>query len=78
MKIFMIIFMIMVVIVELFMLVGCSLTVKYQIEMTIDISVMLGAVYSILDMLGMIVIFNLLCLVVMYIFIFKKNKTRLV
>ena len=74
----MIIFMIMVVIVELFMLVGCSLTVKYQIEMTIDISVMLGAVYSILDMLGMIVIFNLLCLVVMYIFIFKKNKTRLV
>lgn len=74
----MIIFMIMVVIVELFMLVGCSLTVKYQIEMTIDISVMLGAVYSILDTLGMIVIFNLLCLVVMYIFIFKKNKTRLV
>ena len=74
MKIFMIIFMIMVVIVELFMLVGCSLTVKYQIEMTIDISVMLGAVYSILDTLGMIVIFNLLCLVVMYIFIFKKTK----
>lgn len=74
MKIFMIIFMIMVVIVELFMLVGCSLTVKYQIEMATDISEMLSAVYSILDMLGMIIIFNLLYLVVMYILYFKKTK----
>ena len=74
MKIFMIIFMIMVVIVELSMLVGCSLTVKYQIEMATDISEMLSAVYSILDMLGMIIIFNLLYLVVMYILYFKKTK----
>lgn len=74
MKIFMIIFMIMVVIVELSMLVGCSLTVKYQIEMTTDISEMLGAVYFILDTLGMIIIFNLLFLVVMYILYFKKTK----
>lgn len=70
----MIIFMIMVVIVELSMLVGCSLTVKYQIEMTTDISEILGAVYSILDTLGMIIIFNLLYLVVMYILYFKKTK----
>ena len=70
----MIIFMIMVVIVELSMLVGCSLTVKYQIEMTTDISEMLGAVYFILDTLGMIIIFNLLFLVVMYILYFKKTK----
>ena len=74
MKIFMIIFMIMVVIVELFMLVGCSLTVKYQIEIAIDISEMLGAVYSILDTLGMIIIFNLLYLGVMYVLYFKKIK----
>lgn len=74
MKIFMIIFMIMVVIIELSMLVGCSLTVKYQIEMTTDISEMLGAVYFILDTLGMIIIFNLLFLVVMYILYFKKTK----
>lgn len=73
MKIFMIIFMIMVVIVELFILVGCSLTVKYQIEMTTDISV-LRTVYSMLDTLGMIIIFNLLYLVVMYILYFKKTK----
>ncbi len=64
----------MVVIVELSMLVGCSLTVKYQIEMTTDISEMLGAVYFILDTLGMIIIFNLLFLVVMYILYFKKTK----
>ena len=64
----------MVVIVELSMLVGCSLTVKYQIEMATDISEMLGAVYSILDTLGMIIIFNLLYLVVMYILYFKKTK----
>lgn len=74
MKIFMIILMIMVIIVELSMLVGCSLTVKYQIEMTTDISEMLGAVYFILDTLGMIIIFNLLFLVVMYILYFKKTK----
>lgn len=74
MKIFMIIFMIMVVIVELFILVGCSLTVKYQIEIAIDISEMLGAVYSILDTLGMIIIFNLLYLGVMYVLYFKKIK----
>lgn len=64
----------MVVIVESFMLVGCSLTVKYQIEMATDISEMLGAVYSILDTLSMIIIFNLLYLVVMYILYFKKTK----
>lgn len=64
----------MVVIVELSMLVGCSLTVKYHIEMTTDISEMLGAVYFILDTLGMIIIFNLLFLVVMYILYFKKTK----
>lgn len=64
----------MVVIVELFILVGCSLTVKYQIEIAIDISEMLGAVYSILDTLGMIIIFNLLYLGVMYVLYFKKIK----
>lgn len=35
---------------------------------------MLGAVYAILDTLGMIIIFNLLYLVVMYILYFKKTK----
>lgn len=74
MKIFMIIFMIMVVIVELSMLVGCSLTVKYQIEMATDISEVLGSVYSILDTLSMIIIFNLQYLGVMYILYFKKTK----
>ncbi|RKS86884.1 hypothetical protein DES39_0088 [Orbus hercynius] len=74
MKIFMIIFMIMVVIVELLILVGCSLTVKYQVEMTTDTSEMLGAVYSMLDTLSLIIIFNLLYLGVMYILYFKKTK----
>lgn len=64
----------MVVIVELSMLVGCSLTVKYQIEMATDISEVLGSVYSILDTLSMIIIFNLQYLGVMYILYFKKTK----
>jgi len=42
--------------------------------MTTNISEMLGAVYAILDTLGMIIIFNLLYLVVMYILYFKKTK----
>ena len=42
--------------------------------MSTDISEMLGAVYFILDTLGMIIIFNLLYLVVMYILYFKKTK----
>lgn len=63
----------MVVIVELFMLAGCSLTVKYQIEITSDISV-LRVVYSMLDTLSLIIIFNLLYLGVMYVLYFKKTK----
>ena len=42
--------------------------------MTTNISEMLDVVYSILDTLGMIIIFNLLYLVVMYILYFKKTK----
>lgn len=67
------IFLIVVVFVELFIIAGCFVTVKYQIEMTTDISVMLGAVYSMLDTLVMIIIFDLLYLGVMYVLYFKKT-----
>lgn len=72
MKILMIIFIIMVVIVELSMITGSFLAIKYQIEMSTNISETLGLVYSIVDTLSLIIIFDLLCLFVMYVLYLKK------
>lgn len=72
MKILIIIFIIMVVIVELYMITGCFLTIKYQIEMTTNISVILRQIYSIVSKLSLIIIFDLLCLFVMYVLYLKK------
>jgi len=72
MKILMIIFIIMVVIVELFIIAGCFTTIKYQIEMTTNISEILRQVYFIVNTLSLIIIFDLLYLFVMYVLYFKK------
>lgn len=76
MKRLMIIFIIIVVIVELFIIAGCFTTIKYQIEMTTDISEILSQVYSMLNRLSLIIIFNLLYLCVMYVLYFKKQEKK--
>ena len=72
MKILILIFIIIVVVVELSMITGSFLTIKYEIEMSTNISEILSLVYSIVNTLSLIIIFDLLCLFVMYVLYFKK------
>ena len=67
MKILILIFIIIVVVVELSMITGSFLTIKYEIEMSTNISEILSLVYSIVNTLSLIIIFDLLCLFVMYV-----------
>lgn len=60
MKTIMVIFLIIVVIVELFIIAGCFTTAKYQIEMSTDFSNTLTLVYSLLNSLSLIILFYLI------------------
>ncbi|OCG01049.1 hypothetical protein [Gilliamella sp. wkB112] len=73
-KILMLIFFIITIIVEIFMIIDCLLTVKYDIEMTDDINKAVEFIYMIIDMLAMIIIFDLVYLLVLHLLFFKKRS----
>jgi len=72
MKILMIVFFVAVVIIELFILAGCFTTVKYKIEMATNISHTLTSIYSMLNTLSLMIIFDLIYLLIMHILFFKN------
>ncbi|OCG07901.1 hypothetical protein A9G13_06750 [Gilliamella sp. wkB178] len=74
-KILMLIFFIITIIVEIFMLIGCLITVKYNIEMTDNINKAVGFIYMIIDTLGAIIIFDLVYLLVLHLLFFKKKSS---
>ena len=72
MKILMIVFFVAVVIIELFILTGCFTTVKYKIEIATNISHTLISIYSMLNTLSSMIIFDLIYLLIMHILFFKN------
>lgn len=73
MKKIMVILFVVIALVELFIVAGCFIDMKYRVEMTENMNEMFNLIYSTLNTLNLIIIFNSVYLLFLHLLFLKRQ-----